>query len=184
VEQSRPYLDLAIEALRFLDSGNRVIERCLEYLNQLLLAMNALSELPHAPIRSNANFALSVLGVNLLSVPAEPHLVNSATSAYNKSSMAAGVDSIPAPSVFQPSMSSDHSGTNAHSSSRNFADSYYTNMSSQNQPSLGIDLGEFMVDSDLDFLSGLFDISHTGSHNVDNQSLDSGGDPTSARGGQ
>ena len=42
VERSRPYLDLAADALRQLDSGNRVIERCVEYLSQLALALAAL----------------------------------------------------------------------------------------------------------------------------------------------
>jgi hypothetical protein len=44
VERSRPYLDLAADALRRLDSGNRVIERCVEYLTQLSLALVALSK--------------------------------------------------------------------------------------------------------------------------------------------
>lgn len=44
MERSRPYLDLATEALRCLDSGNRVIERCVEYLSQLSLALGPLSK--------------------------------------------------------------------------------------------------------------------------------------------
>ncbi|KAL2216905.1 fungal-specific transcription factor domain-containing protein [Thermoascus aurantiacus ATCC 26904] len=44
VERSRPYLDLAAEALRHLDSGNRVIERCIEYLTQLSFVLNHLSK--------------------------------------------------------------------------------------------------------------------------------------------
>lgn len=35
ISSARPYLDLAAEALQRLDSGNRVIERCVEYLSQL-----------------------------------------------------------------------------------------------------------------------------------------------------
>ncbi|KAJ5127534.1 transcriptional regulatory protein GAL4 [Penicillium atrosanguineum] len=41
VELCRPYLDLAAEALRRLDSGNRVIERCVEYLSQLSMILKA-----------------------------------------------------------------------------------------------------------------------------------------------
>lgn len=41
---SRPYLDLAAEALQRLDSGNRVIERCVEYLSQLSKILKATSE--------------------------------------------------------------------------------------------------------------------------------------------
>jgi hypothetical protein len=44
VEDARPYLDLAADALRHLDSGNLVIERCVEYLAQLSMILNATSE--------------------------------------------------------------------------------------------------------------------------------------------
>lgn len=42
VNHSRIYIENAIEALRRLDSGNRVIERCVEYLAQLSLILNAM----------------------------------------------------------------------------------------------------------------------------------------------
>lgn len=48
VERSRPYLDIAAEALKRLDSGNRVIERCVEYLSQLSVVLVALSKY-HSP---------------------------------------------------------------------------------------------------------------------------------------
>lgn len=41
VKDCRPYLDLAADALRHLDSGNRVIERCVEYLTQLSMILKA-----------------------------------------------------------------------------------------------------------------------------------------------
>lgn len=44
IENARPYLDLAADALRHLDSGNRVIERCVEYLTQLSMILKATSE--------------------------------------------------------------------------------------------------------------------------------------------
>lgn len=44
VNHSRPYIENAIEALRRLDSGNRVIERCVEYLSQLSLILNAMGK--------------------------------------------------------------------------------------------------------------------------------------------
>ncbi|KAK9251138.1 fungal-specific transcription factor domain-containing protein [Lipomyces tetrasporus] len=43
VDESRPYLDKAIEALHRLDYGNRVVGRCIEYLSQLSLVLNALN---------------------------------------------------------------------------------------------------------------------------------------------
>jgi len=46
VENARPYLDLAADALRHLDSGNLVIERCVEYLTQLSMILKATSEFP------------------------------------------------------------------------------------------------------------------------------------------
>ena len=45
VEKSRPYLDLAAEVLHRLDSGNRVIERCVEYLSQLSMILNTTGKL-------------------------------------------------------------------------------------------------------------------------------------------
>ncbi|RKU41004.1 hypothetical protein DL546_004088 [Coniochaeta pulveracea] len=42
-DRSRPFLDMAAEALRRLDAGNRVIERCADYLSQLSLILNASS---------------------------------------------------------------------------------------------------------------------------------------------
>lgn len=44
-EQARPYLNMAIEALHNLDHGNRVIERCVQYLSQLSLVLVRQSEL-------------------------------------------------------------------------------------------------------------------------------------------
>lgn len=41
VENSRSFVDLAAEALRHLDSGNLVIERCIEYLSQLSMILKA-----------------------------------------------------------------------------------------------------------------------------------------------
>ncbi|KAJ5663727.1 transcriptional regulatory protein GAL4 [Penicillium longicatenatum] len=53
-EDARPYLDLAADALRHLDSGNLVIERCVEYLAQLSMILNATTSgeasHPHAPV--------------------------------------------------------------------------------------------------------------------------------------
>lgn len=46
IENARPYLDLAADALRHLDSGNLVIERCVEYLAQLSMILKATSEFP------------------------------------------------------------------------------------------------------------------------------------------
>lgn len=45
VEKSRGYIEKAILALRRLDSGNRVIARCVEYLSQLVLILDTLSTL-------------------------------------------------------------------------------------------------------------------------------------------
>lgn len=39
VEDSRPYLVMAADALRQLDPGNTVIERCVDYLMQLEVAL-------------------------------------------------------------------------------------------------------------------------------------------------
>ncbi|KAH8122456.1 fungal-specific transcription factor domain-containing protein [Trichoderma asperelloides] len=52
VNHSRPYIENAIEALRQLDSGNRVIERCVEYLAQLSLILNAMDRNESNPSNS------------------------------------------------------------------------------------------------------------------------------------
>ena len=50
MELCRPYLDLAAEALRRLDSGNPVIERCVEYLSQLSMILKAASKRGNWPL--------------------------------------------------------------------------------------------------------------------------------------
>ncbi|CAI7674072.1 unnamed protein product [Penicillium pancosmium] len=40
---SRPYMDMAVEAIRRLDSGNRVVERCGEYLSQLSFILGSMN---------------------------------------------------------------------------------------------------------------------------------------------
>lgn len=97
IESSRPYLGLALDALRHLDSGNGVIERCDEYLSQIILALTALNPTPgsRSPQQQQQQQEWSIDRGNRL------------------------LDTI--------------------------------------------DLGEFMIDSDLDFLDGLFyDISQQG----------------------
>ena len=47
VEQSRPFFNMAIEALRNLDRGNRVVDRCVQYLSQLSLALTRPGECFH-----------------------------------------------------------------------------------------------------------------------------------------
>jgi hypothetical protein len=103
VERSRPYLDLALDALRHLDSGNSVIERCIEYLSQIILALTALNLTP---------------GSRSPQQQQQHHHQQQQQEWFNDRGS-------------------------------RFPDS--------------IDLGEFMIDSDLDFLGGLFsDISQLG----------------------
>ncbi|PYH92137.1 hypothetical protein BO71DRAFT_421023 [Aspergillus ellipticus CBS 707.79] len=45
LETSRGYIEKAILALRRLDSGNRIIARCVEYLSHLVLVLDTLSKL-------------------------------------------------------------------------------------------------------------------------------------------
>jgi hypothetical protein len=52
VDESRVYIDKAIEALCQLDPGNRVIERCVEYLSKLAVILDA-------PSKSNLLLCLS-----------------------------------------------------------------------------------------------------------------------------
>ncbi|KAL1963182.1 hypothetical protein VTN77DRAFT_8615 [Rasamsonia byssochlamydoides] len=126
VERSRPYLDLAVEALRRLDSGNRVIERCVEYLSQLSLALAALTS-------------------------------NGAPSLNNNSSMVGNFgNGYPPTGIVTPPISQTAAAAGAPLTNRN-------NQFPLSQSPVGIDLGEFMIDSDLDFLGRLFfDLSRNG----------------------
>lgn len=54
VDKSRGYIEKAILALGRLDSGNRVIARCVEYLSQLVLILDTLSKL-NVPFRIGGN---------------------------------------------------------------------------------------------------------------------------------
>lgn len=46
LESSAIYLNMAIEALQNLDRGNRVVQRIVDYLSQLALAVLSLREFP------------------------------------------------------------------------------------------------------------------------------------------
>jgi hypothetical protein len=90
-----------LDALRHLDSGNSVIERCVEYFSQIIIALTALN---------------------------------------------------PTPGLRSPQQQQYHQ----QQQQQWFSDR-------GNQFTDSIDLGEFMIDSDLDFLGGLFfDISQQG----------------------
>lgn len=54
VDKSRGYIEKAILALRQLDTGNRVIARCVEYLSHLVLILDNLSKLKMFPSGSVA----------------------------------------------------------------------------------------------------------------------------------
>ncbi|CAL5868861.1 uncharacterized protein PFLUO_LOCUS3088 [Penicillium psychrofluorescens] len=116
VEQSRPYVDMAAEALRRLDSGNQVIERCVEYLAQLSMILKA----------TNGTGTGAGTGI-------------SESSIYG-----AGVP-LQAP-MYAPDLVLQQHGTG-----------HQPTMWSNN-----MDLGEFMMDNDLDFLGRLFNFNHEG----------------------
>ncbi|KAJ5921542.1 transcriptional regulatory protein GAL4 [Penicillium verhagenii] len=102
IESSRPYLDLAADALRHLDSGNRVIERCVEYLTQLSMVLKATTSGEQTIPR----------------IPAGPHLP------------------LPVPDMIPPHNADYPMWSN-------------------------VDLGEFMMDNDLDFLGRMFNFNHS-----------------------
>ncbi|KKA20471.1 hypothetical protein T310_5522 [Rasamsonia emersonii CBS 393.64] len=126
VERSRPYLDLAAEALRCLDSGNRVIERCVEYLSQLSLALAALTSNGTPSFNNNGGLVGNYA---------------------NGNGYPAGMVSPPIAQTAAASANMANRG----------------NPFPLSQSPVGIDLGEFMIDSDLDFLGRLFfDLSRNG----------------------
>src|ERR1700742_2581931 len=49
LESSAIYLNMALEALQNLDRGNRVVQRIVDYLSQLALAVLSLCESPFFP---------------------------------------------------------------------------------------------------------------------------------------
>ncbi|KAJ9377612.1 transcriptional regulator family: Fungal Specific TF [Paecilomyces variotii] len=131
VDRARPYLDIAVDALKRLDSGNRVIERCVEYLSQISVVLMALTS--NGPIPNTSS------------------------------------------GMYPPSYGPNLGATPTSQSMSNMPGRYNFN----NQSPVGVDLGEFMIDSDLDFLGKLFDLNR---NVVDAHGLD-GAEPTDAQRG-
>lgn len=121
---SRPYLDLAAEALRRLDSGNRVIERCAEYLSQLSLILNTPSHLHLHPNQPPVTGTGSVAG--------------SGNGPGNNGNNNTSASYIPmAPSTDFPTI-----------------------QAGDESPLLpNMDMGEFMMDCDLDFLGRVYSVN-------------------------
>lgn len=76
IDESRPYIDKANEALHRLDNGNCVMRRCIEYLSQLSLVLNALGMSNHLIF-----YCLSMLFWREI---ANPKLDKSETNWYRK----------------------------------------------------------------------------------------------------
>lgn len=53
LESSAIYLNMAIEALQNLDRGNRVVQRIVDYLSQLALAVLSLREFSPSHLRNS-----------------------------------------------------------------------------------------------------------------------------------
>lgn len=140
VDGSRTYIEKAIEALHQLDSGNPVVGRCVEYLSQLSLVLNALSMLKLSSLFfSRPNTMFPKIGKSHFELVSTKIyiLVCSLRLTYIADldqSNFSGAD-MPNPLSVYPS------------------DVLY----SQNTDSLpAMDLGEFMIDQDLDFLGQFF----------------------------
>lgn len=120
--EARPYLDIAAEALRRLDSGNQVIERCVEYLSQLSLMLKSAGKLP------------SSLSYYLMQVKAYEFPIDLAEPLATRSFAS------PQPKIYTPDTALLHDDSHVM-----WPD---------------VDLGEFMMDNDLDFLGRMFNSSH------------------------
>lgn len=120
-------LHTAVDALKLLDKGNRMIETCAGFLNRLGHVISLLSK----PYRKTS-----------LQFP--PKMLISREAAD---------DSIG--SAFQPLIpgTNDHALLNSHSRAMPVSAQLGSiNYQSQLEP-LGMDLGEFLIESDLDFLN-------------------------------
>ncbi|KFZ23187.1 hypothetical protein V502_02339 [Pseudogymnoascus sp. VKM F-4520 (FW-2644)] len=113
VEQSRPYFSMAIEALRNLDRGNRVVERCVQYLLQLSSALAG----PTNP---------SDMAPNYCSLNMDPFTSQSGSACALQQ------------------------------------------MQSLKQLPMDMELSEFMINTDMDFLGGYIDVNR---HYVDGQEI-------------
>lgn len=123
VDPSRSYLDLAAETLRRLDSGNQVIERCVEYLSQLSLILKSTRRSSLRGIAHLISILTSLIDPTVLVEPTGPRS-----------------DMSPQPKAYAPDI-----GPHNEESHVLWPD---------------VDLGEFMVDNDLDFLGRMFNSSH------------------------
>lgn len=122
VTSSRPYLDLAADALRRLDSGNRVIERCVEYLSQLSMIL-----------KSSSKHCLS----SFVAWCQKTRYSHSNVALDESSGLRP--DSLPMMPMYSSEFTSSSGADHAAWSD--------------------VDLGEFMMDNDLDFLGRIFNLS-------------------------
>ena len=129
------HLDMAIEALRHLDSDNRMVARCQDYLEQFVQVVQALGK--HRP-------------------PTHFSRVHPANSPI---AIAQGL--IPQPNDWQAPYAQNHQAYSQmqhegdYALLQNTAVGMFNNgmISSTKQSPLGMELGEFMLDGDLEFLS-------------------------------
>ncbi|OAP63435.1 hypothetical protein AYL99_02662 [Fonsecaea erecta] len=131
------HLEMAIEAIRHLDSDNRMVARCRDYLEQLVQVVQALA-----------------IGQGLLP---QPHDWQPVTYHHPTNAPAFG----PVPPAPAPQEAGDYGvllGGGAAAVGASLGMGIYNNhgggiVTSSKQSPLGMDLGEFMLDGDLEFLS-------------------------------
>ena len=128
VERALPYFDMAIEALENLDRGNRVIKRCASYLSQLTLLPLTDGEI-HTYLGAPSITTLANLSLDI---------------GQADESMAL------------PDGQQSHRGSQARSAQEQ--PRLPGPGAAQRQVPMEIDLNEFMLDTDFDFLARHFDI--------------------------
>lgn len=136
---SRP-LQLAVEALNALDTGNRMVEKCTTFLERLEHVLASLSKCLYDyryVVLANGSIAASPSAAMMYQAPMPEHDASHIDSQTFQDSLTQTAGQLP---------------------------------QTMQQSPLGMDLGEFMIESDLDFLN-YFRIPPSGPNNANGHGL-------------
>lgn len=138
------HLGLSIEALRGLDSDYRMVARCRDYLEQLVQVVQTLGIWFLPRIRNIYILTIAAVGQGLLAESAEWRTGYGPNDSFDNPNGSGNSGSIPGETVA-------------------LGNSTFNNRHSP----LGMELGEFMLDGDLNFLSShLFEYNSGGSEGM------------------
>ncbi|CAK7219252.1 hypothetical protein SCUCBS95973_003756 [Sporothrix curviconia] len=164
VEDALPYFGMAIEALENLDRGNRVVERCVSYLSQLVLVpINPSASVPFPGASATTNAGSSSLApgtgpqlfmMNGSTAAGYPHSYGQAQGHHGHHSHHGGNAAAAAAQGYPPP---HHGHVHPHAMAMGAGAGAGSGVVMPRQPQqllpMEIDLNEFMLDTDFDLLN-------------------------------